>query len=103
MYVLGIVVITAILIYAVLKSRSNWMRLEVATGIEQEDRLQYKYEELKSEGVRARLKKLEMENNLVTAGVPDTAPSGTRSALEVHKNDYDNARVILERTERPLY
>ncbi|GIP40093.1 hypothetical protein J31TS4_33730 [Paenibacillus sp. J31TS4] len=95
---LAILLIAAAVIgFFVWRSQTAWTTLAVASGTQSED-IQYKYNLLKDNGVRTKLKSSEAAGNVATSAplMDEHAQAGVQYTLVVHKDDEEKARSVLE-------
>lgn len=84
------------------RTQQSWTTLFVGTGPQAEE-AQYKYNLLKDEGVRCKLKSMDTQGAAVGMAPGGEQPNSAQYRVMVHKNDLDKARAILsQQEEAPL-
>ncbi|WP_010272824.1 putative signal transducing protein [Paenibacillus senegalensis] len=78
--------------------QQSWTTLFVGTG-PQAEAAQYKYNLLKDEGVRCKLKSMDTQGAAVGMAPGGEYPGTAQYRVMVHKNDVEKARAILARQD----
>ncbi|GIP34117.1 putative signal transducing protein [Paenibacillus sp. J2TS4] len=92
-----ILVIAAIIAVVIWRSRTSWTTVFVGTGNQMEE-AEYKYNLLKEQGIRCKLKSTDPQGAAVgMAGPIDTVHSQGQYKIVVHQDDVEKAKELLQR------
>lgn len=99
LWILVVVAVVGVLIW---RTQQSWTTLFVGTGPQAEE-AEYKYNLLKDEGVRCKLKSMDTQGAAVGMAVANEQQfNSAQYKVLVHKNDLEKAREILHRHESAI-
>ncbi|MFD0872423.1 Uncharacterised protein [Chlamydia abortus] len=93
---LWILLIVAIIAVVIWKSRTGWTTVFVGTGAQMED-AEYKYNLLKEQGIRCKLRSTDPQGAAVGMAGPAGPSSQGQYKILVHPDDVEKARELLQR------
>lgn len=96
---LWILLAVAVIVLIIWRTGQSWTTLFVGTGPQAEE-AQYKYNLLKDEGVRCKLKSMDTQGGAAVGMAPDGEQAASAQyRVLVHKNDVEKARAILAKQD----